>query len=230
MTKIVVIDFWYTLPDLGALDHILRDYTDKHANIALFMERHIKVLSLFLSSLRKFTKFDTLCLHALELSLLDAGVSLSLEQMEEIVSRISNVQLFDEVDDTLLELKDKGYQIALYTILSSKTTQEILKTNKVDHLIDYIETAEDHPALLPSIESIKHIVNRFQPLVDDPTHLYFVSGSAFSCGAAKTAMIEGLKVIRVARPPKAVPCFGFVPCPNAVVSNLRDVLTIIDDV
>ncbi|KAL0211440.1 hypothetical protein P9112_009738 [Eukaryota sp. TZLM1-RC] len=222
MPKIVVFDFWNTFPDHSALDFILRDYTDHHQTLATVTHRHINILSLYLSSLRKFTKFENLCLHALQLALFDLDLNFSMEQMEEVVERLHRAKLFDDVDDTLIELREKGFKIALYSPLTVKFTTEILEANNINQYIDYIESAEDHPALLPSVDPIKHLANRFKDELDDPSHLVFVSGSGFSCGAAKVAHIPAMKVVRVARHPKSVACFGFVPCPNVVVHNLRE--------
>ncbi|KAL0213196.1 hypothetical protein RCL1_006822 [Eukaryota sp. TZLM3-RCL] len=228
---LIVFDHWFTFPDNSAVDFVFRDYHDRHAELATMFHRHMNELSLYLSSIRKFSKFDKLCLYALDLALHDMEIELNLEQREEIVERLHRLQYYDDLSDCLQQLKDDHHTLVLHTGTSISAAKETLERNGIKQ-IDHIISAEDHyPALFPSMDPIKYMSQKFieEGLINSTSEIVFVSGSPYSCGAVKSSNIPGLKAVRVVRPPRALACFGFSPCPNKVVNNFQQLTSVVQE-
>ncbi|MGI6589132.1 MAG: HAD family hydrolase [Candidatus Iainarchaeum sp.] len=217
MIKVVIFDLWNTLipatidwPHLISLVKKSSINNEESSSLGDFIKKYEE-----LTQKKKYGDYEELRKDFLS-GFSAKGVVLEQMLYEIYVNRIDKIVFFDDVLPTLVELKNKGYKLALLTNTENLTFEKIEAKLKLSNYFDFLGLSYEIGEIKPNPKMFEAVVNHFGV---KPSECLMVGDSLRS--DITGAKNFGIPSVWINRPKKS---FDFAEIkPDFELSTLRDI-------
>ncbi|MFA7133460.1 MAG: HAD family hydrolase [archaeon] len=218
MIKVVVFDLWNTLvPATIDWPHLISliKKNDSGVNSSVsslgdFIKKYEE-----LTQKKKYSDYDELRKDFLS-SFSAHGVALEQELYEIFVNRLDKIRFFDDVVSTLIELKNKGYKLALLTNTENLAFYKVESVLHISNYFDFLGLSFEIGEVKPSPKMFEAVVNYFRV---EPSECLMVGDSLRS--DVTGANNFGMHSVWINRPKKS---FDFAEIkPEFELNTLKDI-------
>ncbi|QCK16794.1 haloacid dehalogenase type II [Mangrovivirga cuniculi] len=216
----LAFDIYGTIINTSGIKDVLKNHTGSKTKdfIGLWRTKQLEY-SFRRAAMDLYVNFDTVTDQALQFTCDELDVSLNEYQRAQIIDSYRSLPKFDDTDDSLQNLKNKGFSINAFSNGSMQSLKALFKNNSLDKIFEKSISLENKQVFKPSRSAYYYLLNELNA---EAQEVCLISGNPFDIiGAANC----GIKTIWLNR--KASTFDPWEIKPDYTVKSLNEIIKVL---
>jgi len=217
--KAITIDSYSTLLDVDSAAGPLKAIIDNADEVAQLWRRESLVYGMLCNFYESYESFYELNRQALQYALNVYDITLTEDQIEQILSIYHQLEVFTDVREGVKGLRDMGYPVYVLSNGDPGMLKSLVKIARIDDLINDFISVEEIQKYKPAKALYAHGASRAGVAIEDVVH---ISAGWFDVAGAQQAGMQGIWMNRKAETPRV-----FGPKPELEVTGFEEVIAVL---